>query len=133
VHTRSTHGTAYYEIEFKNMKATPCVLDGYPSVSSFGTNSTVHVGPPATRNPGSPAHKVGLSPEGTATALLRMVNARRFPSRCRPKTVSGILVQPPGLTHSVRLPLSGLTCANPRYHALTVNAVVEGALPPQGD
>jgi len=132
-HARAARGATRYPIAFKNMSADSCTLRGFPEVSFFGKNYSIKVGSAATRNHGSAEHPVGLSPEGTAVALLRVVNAKKYPSRCGQTTVSGISVRPPGLTNSVRLPLSGLTCKNPRYHVLTVNAVVEGPPPPQGD
>jgi hypothetical protein len=130
---KPTRGAATYRIEFKNLSPTSCTLYGFPGVAFFGANDSVQVGPAATMNHGSPEHLVGLPTQGTAIAQLTMANAEKYPSRCHRTAVSGIVVTPPGLTKSVRLPLSGLTCTNRKYHVLTVNAVVQGPPPPGGD
>lgn len=131
--TRSRRGVADYEIEFKNQQTATCTLYGFPSVAFFGTNDSVQVGSAATMNHSSPEHPVRLVTEGTAIAQLTVANAKMYPSRCRQTTVSGVLVRPPGLTQSVRLPLSSLTCTNREYHVLSVTALVEGPPPPGGD
>ena len=115
-----------YPINFQNISAVACTLDGFPEVSFFGKSYSIRVGAPATQNHGTPQHVVTIQPEGIATALLSLENATRYPGGCRQTRVGGILVRPPGLTRSVRLPLSVLACANPKYHVLTVNAVVLG-------
>jgi hypothetical protein len=72
---------------------------------------------------------ITVPPEGTAIALITVVNANKYPVACDQTRVGGILVNPPSMTHPVRLPLSALTCANPKYHVLTVNALVQGPQP----
>jgi hypothetical protein len=128
---RAAAGLASYPIEFENMSATKCTLYGFPSVSFTGRNYLIQVGPTATRNRRSPEHLVTIAPEGSAIALITVVDAKKYPRHCGRTTVSGILVHPPGLTSSARLPFSGMTCVNPRYHVLTVNAAVPGN-PPNG-
>ena len=125
-------GTAHYPIRFLNETTVPCTLYGFPGVSFFGQNSLSLVGPTARSNHGSPEHLITLPPEGFAIAQVNVVNAKNYPPACRQTKVSGILVYPPGITTSLRLPLSSVTCANKRYHVLTVDAVVQGPPPPSG-
>jgi hypothetical protein len=124
--SKAVAGTAYYPIEFENLAAIPCTLYGFPRVSLTGENYSTRVGAAATSNHGSPEHLITLPPDGSALALLGVANANKYSSGCGQATVSGMIVDPPGLTNSVRLPFSGLTCSNTRYHVLTVNAVVTG-------
>jgi len=125
-HATQTAGTAYYPIVFENLSSTPCTLEGFPSVTFTNTNFSAKIGSAATKNPSSLAHLVTLEPEGTAKALLGVANADNYSSSCGQTAVGGILVQAPSLTNTVRLPFTGLTCVNPRYHVLTVDAVVLG-------
>ena len=125
-HASHTAGTAYYPIVFENLSSTPCTLEGFPTVSFTSINFSAKIGPAATRNPSSFAQLVTLEPEGTAKALIAVVNANNYSSSCGQTAVGGILVQPPSLTNLVRLPFTGLTCVNPRYHVLTVDAVALG-------
>jgi Protein of unknown function (DUF4232) len=117
--------TASYRIVFMDMADAPCKLDGFPGVSFYGRNST-QIGSAAVQNQSSPQQPVEVVPEGTVIAKFKVVNANRYSSACRQTTVRRIVVHPPGLTDSVRLPFSGLACANRKYHVLTVNAVVQG-------
>jgi hypothetical protein len=112
-----------YPIEFINISGTPCTLHGFPSVSLAAGSSYSPVGPAATSNRGSGDHLITIPPEGTATALLVVENAKDLSGSCRQTTVTTILIDPPGLRHTVRIPFSGLACANPRYHVMTVDAV----------
>ena len=125
-HARAARGATHYPIEFMNMSLAPCTLHGFPDVAFFGENNSVQVGSAARRNHGSTEHLITLPPEGFAIAQVSVANAKMYPRGCRQTKVSGILVHPPGLTTSIRLSLSGLTCANRRYHVLTVNAVAQG-------
>ena len=131
-HGRVTGRAAQYPIKFMDMSAIACTLYGFPGVSFSSENYSIQVGPAARDNRGSPEHLVTLQSAGSAIAQISVVNAKKYPRGCRQKRVSGLLVRPPGLTKSVRLPFSGLTCANPRYHVLTVNAVVQGPPPASG-
>jgi len=129
---RTAGGKVRYPIRFQNISAAPCTLSGFPAVSFISKNYMRRVGSPATRNHGSPPHLITVPAEGTAIALISVVNADKYPVACDQTQVGGILVNPPSLTHPVRLPLSALTCANPKYHVLTVNALVQGP-PAVGD
>jgi hypothetical protein len=61
--------------------------------------------------------------------MISVADAVNYPSGCRPTRVTGLLVQPPRMTHAVRLPVTGMTCLNRKYHLLTVTAVEQGRTP----
>jgi hypothetical protein len=124
----SAGGLTNYPIEFINVSGTPCNLYGFPSVYfATGKSYSTPVGAAAAKRAGSPEHLITIPPEGTANALISMEDAKNLSSGCRQTTVTGILIHPPGLTKTVRIPFSGLTCANPRYHVMTVDAVRIGS------
>jgi hypothetical protein len=118
-------GTGSYRIVFMDMANVPCKLDGFPSVYFYGKKLT-QIGAAAVQDHSSTAQLVEVVPEGTVIAKIKVVSADRYPGACRQTAVSGIAVDPPGLTHTVRLPFSGLACANRKYHLLTVDALVQG-------
>jgi hypothetical protein len=132
-HATKTAGTAYYPIVFQNLSATPCTLYGFPAVAFTGKNYTTRVGPAATRNQSSPERLVTIEPEGTARARIGVADANNYSSSCDQAAVDGLLIQPPSLTNSVRLPFTGVTCVNPGYRVLTVDAVVPGPALADGD
>jgi hypothetical protein len=124
--TKVAADTAYYPIEFQNISSTPCTLYGFPRVFFTGKNYSTRVGSVATSNQASPEHLITLPADGSAIAVMSVVNVSKYSSGCGQTAVSALLVRPPGLTNSVQLPFNGMTCVNPRYHVLTVDAVVTG-------
>lgn len=109
---RTAGGTTFYPIDFMNMSATSWSLYGFPSVSFTDKNYSSQVGPAAARNTSSPEHLIRLTPGASGAALISVVNARNYSGGCGQTAVSGLLVEPPGLTNVIRLPLGGLTCVN---------------------
>jgi hypothetical protein len=127
-HARKAAGKADYPIEFINISSTSCTLYGFPRVSfATGSNYSIAVGPAAAHNHASTKHLITVPPEGTARALVGVLNARNFPSGCRETTVTAIVVRMPSFTTSVHLPFNGVTCVNHKDHVLTVNAMMQGA------
>jgi hypothetical protein len=103
-------------------------VDGFPSVFlGTGSNYSMKVGAAAAHNHASTEHLITVPPEGTARALVSVVNARTFSGGCRRTTVTAIIVRLPSFTAPVHLPFNGVTCVNHRDHVLTVNAMVQGA------
>jgi hypothetical protein len=120
-------GTAYYEILFTNVSGSTCTLYGFPGVSFTGETYAVQVGPAATRNPGSKPALVTLPPGAVASAEISVVDAQNYsPGPCGLTTASGVLVYAPNLTTAIGLPFNGYTCVHPKYHVLSVDAVVPG-------
>ena len=127
-HSRRAASKADYPIEFINISSTSCTLYGFPRVSfATGSNYSIAVGSAAAHSHASSKHLITVPPEGTASALVSVLNAKNFSSGCRETAVTAIVVRLPSFTTSVRLPFNGVTCVNRRDHVLTVNAMVQGA------
>src|SRR3954453_17548441 len=92
-------GSTYEPLVFTNKGSATCTLNGYPGVSFVAPSSGKQVGAPASRNPQHPAALVTLAPGATASALLQIANEANYPATtCKPTTVSGLRVSPPGAT-----------------------------------
>src|SRR3954452_7238976 len=92
-------GSTYEPLVFTNKGSATCTLNGYPGVSFVAPTTGKQVGAAASRNPQHAARLVTLAPGATASALLQVANEANFPlSTCRPTTVSGLRVYPPGST-----------------------------------
>jgi hypothetical protein len=111
-------GQRYVPILFTNAGTAPCTLRGFPGVAGLDAagRQVMQAGrassgvAPITLTPGATAHSVVHStaiPSGTATA-------------CAADYVA-LLITPPGLTTSVRRPVSLPSCG-----FLTVTAVAAG-------
>jgi hypothetical protein len=131
---RTAGGTTDYQIEFINISGALCTLYGYPGVSFVsGRTYSIPVGSAATRSHSSPEDLVLLSPEGTATAVISVENVKDLSGGCGQTTISAIVIHAPSSANAVRLPFTGQTCVNPRYHMLSVGPVVHGSLATGGD
>jgi hypothetical protein len=90
-------GGSYYPLDFTNISAAACTMDGYPGVSFVTAAGGSQIGAAAVRNPAFPPAVVTLSPGGTAHASLRVASAANYPpSQCRPVTAHYLSVYPPG-------------------------------------
>jgi hypothetical protein len=95
---------------FVNSGTTMCTLTGHPGVSYVAGDDGHQVGAPATRTGG--AATVKLVPGSTASALLHETNYANFDqATCKPVTVRGLRVYPPGSTRAVFLPRVGKQCS----------------------
>ena len=91
-------GTTYQQIDFRNLGATACVLDGYPSLVFLDGRSHV-VGGPATRANimGTPLVAVTVAPGESGHASMGVETAANDPpSACRPTATIKIRVTVPG-------------------------------------
>jgi hypothetical protein len=115
-------GSSFYALQFTNLSGHACTLGGYPGVS--GVNLTgQQVGRAASRNP-SRRGTVKLAKGGTATAILRIVDAGNFPTAtCHQVTAAGLRVYPPNRTTAklVPFPFAACSAAGPAY--LSVEAL----------
>jgi len=92
-------GSTYEPLVFTNKGSATCTLNGYPGVAFVAPNSGKQVGAAASRNPQHAATKVTLAPGKSASAMLQVANEGNYPaSACKPTTVSGLRVYPPGAT-----------------------------------
>jgi hypothetical protein len=116
-------GSVYVEIVFTNLSQQPCSLYGYPGVSLASGTPLRQVGLAATENPVPPRELVTLLPQGTASALLRIVDAGNYSAaQCGPVATSWLQVYPPNQTVPLYVRYSSHGCAKP-VHLLSVDVV----------
>jgi hypothetical protein len=98
-----------------------CELRGFPGVSYVAGDDGHQVGPAAAFD-GPRGGEIVLAKGRTATARLRLVDVGVFDAgACRPTTVRGLRIYPPGSTTSLFVPLEGRGCAgDPGRPQLTV-------------
>jgi Protein of unknown function (DUF4232) len=87
-------GTIYYPVEFTNVGAHACWLDGYPKVAGI-TMSIKQIGPAAGHLKAT-AHRVVIGHNQTAHALVGIVDAG-FITGCHAATGAGLAIIPPGV------------------------------------
>ncbi|HTU72153.1 MAG TPA: DUF4232 domain-containing protein [Trebonia sp.] len=120
-------GSFYHVIDFTNISAAPCTLQGYPGVSLRDARSA-QIGAAATRTLTPGPSVVKLAPGATANATLKLEDAENFPaSQCHPVTSAFLLVYPPNQTQSVKIALNEETCASSAVKVLAVSAVTSGS------
>lgn len=125
----SAAGSHYQPIVFTNRTHATCTLTGYPGVSFVAPGTGRQVGTAATRNAQHAVIQIALSPGGSASALLQIVNRANYPSdHCNARGVSGFRVYPPGNTAAAYVPFRGGThrACSSQVEQLAVDAVVAG-------
>lgn len=119
-------GSSYYNLEFTNLGAGSCTLNGYPGVSGISLSGT-QLGSPGSRDPQHRPAAVTLAPRATAHAVLRIVDALNYPkSACGPLSAAGVRVYPPGQTAAKIVPYPFLACSRTGSNYLSVEAVQPG-------
>lgn len=125
--SQGTAGSVYVAIVFTNLSNQTCTLYGYPGVSLASGAPVKQVGLAATENPSPPRQLVTLRPHGTASALLRIVDAGNYsPAQCGPVATSWLQVYPPNQTVPLYVHYSSNACSKP-VHLLSVNVVQPGS------
>ena len=119
-------GSTYVQIVFTNISGGTCTLYGYPGVSFAGGTPVSQIGLAATEDPATTRQLVTLAPGAVASALLRVVTAQNFGSRCHLATASYLQVYPPNQTTPIYISYSSSACSNP-LHLLTVDVVKPGS------
>jgi hypothetical protein len=116
------HGTSY-TLEFTNVSARACSLDGYPEVSAYAGSQ---VGSPAARDASVPPRPVTLAPGATAHAVLYVTGTARFAAAaCGRVTAPDLRVSPPGeaAARPAYLPVRLPACSRPGPRFLSVQPV----------
>ena len=116
-------GSIYYHLELTNQSGHTCTLRGYPGVSAVDLGGH-QLGSPGSRDSAHPAHLVTLHPGGTATAVLRVVEAGNFPATaCHRVGAAGVRVYPPNQTASRTVPFPFEACSHTGPVILMVESV----------
>jgi hypothetical protein len=113
-------GTAYYQLELRNVGSSRCYVEGYAGVSFVAGSNGHQVGAAAARSSAASIPEVVLSPGQVAFALLGVHDAYNFGSACNPTPVLGFRVYPPNQTTALYVPHSDEGCANASVDTLIV-------------
>lgn len=121
-------GSQYLPIVWTNKSQHACTLFGYPGAAYVAPSSGNQVGAAATRNPQHSPTMVTVQPGRHASSLVQLTNYQNYPkSRCKPTSVSGLRVYPPGSRSAefVKFQTMRKACST-QVHQLSVEAVVKG-------
>lgn len=121
-------GSVYQPIIWTNKSQSACTLNGYPGAAYVAPNTGQQIGAAATRNPQHAPSTVTIQPGGHASALVQMADYQNYPkTRCKPTSVSGLRVYPPGSRSAefVKFAQQHKACST-TVHQLSVEATVKG-------
>jgi hypothetical protein len=114
-------------IVFRNLRAAPCTLSGWPSVSQAVTAPVTNIGLPSKADTSTPRTVVTVPPGGFASARLKIDYANnQLAVACKPVKATLLRVIPPGQ----RTPLSiafGTTACKGTARLMSVTSVVQGS------
>jgi hypothetical protein len=106
-------GSAYYPLNFTNISASSCTLEGYPGVSFVASPGGGQIGSPASRNPVVTPAAVTLAPGASGHATLQVVDALNYStSACKPVTAHWLRIFPPDQYAAVHVRFTALTCSS---------------------
>jgi hypothetical protein len=119
LNTQADHaaGSSYYKLGLTNLSGHTCTLRGFPGVSAVGIAGQ-QLGRAAARSHTGAPRQVRLPNNGTAVAVLQIVNVHNFQrSACRPVVAAALRVYPPSQTASklVPFPFSACSRSGPVY------------------
>jgi hypothetical protein len=117
-------GSVFRALIFTNTGSRTCELRGFPGVSYVAGDDGHQVGPAAEMS-GERGAQVPIAPGGTAVTRLQLVNVLNFEEAvCRPTSVRGLRVYPPGDTASLFVAMDGTGCAGtPPGQQLSVQTI----------
>jgi hypothetical protein len=120
-------GSVYLQIDFTNASGAACTLYWYPGVAlTTAMTSASQVGAAATRITDTPAKRVTLAPDASASATLRIVDVANYPAAtCGPVNGNYIQVYAPGQKNAAYLSYPAMTCTKPVF-ALGIAAIQPG-------
>jgi hypothetical protein len=116
-------GSIYYNLEFTNLGATSCVVQGYAGVSAV--NLAGHqIGSPASRDRAFTPTLITLGHGESAKAILQVAETGNYPpSFCKAGTAAGLRVYPPGQAVSKVVPFPFSACMSSGESYLHIEGV----------
>jgi Protein of unknown function (DUF4232) len=126
----ATAGSVYYALQFTNVSATTCTMDGYPGVTFVASPGGDAIGGPAVRDPTFAGELVTLAPGTMAHASLQVAIAANYPAHvCDPATAHWLQVYPPNQYTALYVPFTAQTCTGsiPTGSTLGIYVVRPGA------
>ena len=105
-------GVSAYPVDFTNTSGSACTLIGYPTVAAYDTSPDGYrqVGNTAAADSSVTAGRVLLRPGGTAHSDVDISSVAPGVA-CRPATVTGLRVVPPGASRPQYLRVQLTTCS----------------------
>jgi Protein of unknown function (DUF4232) len=119
-------GGTYYTLEFTNVSARVCSLDGYPEVSAYVGSQVggAQIGSAAAHDTSVRPHPVMLQPGQTAHSVLRVASIETFrPTACAQVTAPELRVVVPDQVRPAFVPIHVSACSKPGPKFLSVQAI----------
>jgi hypothetical protein len=114
-------------IAFKNLRAAPCTLSGYPSVAQASGTPPTDIGQPATADLTTPRTVVTVPPGGFASARLKIAYAtNQLAVACKPVKATWLRVTPPNERTPINISF-GTTACKGTAKLMSVTSVVQGS------
>jgi hypothetical protein len=131
-------GSVYYDLEFTNLSAHSCTLEGYPGLSgvnlagrqlgSAAARDAARVPAVITLTSGTSATGLAVFSSGsTATVVVQLTDTANFAATaCDHATAAGLRVYPPDQTASKVVPFPFVACSRSGTVYLHVEAMQKG-------
>jgi Protein of unknown function (DUF4232) len=119
-------GGTYYTLEFTNVSARVCSLDGYPQVSAYAGSQIggTQIGSAASRDTSVRPQPVMLQPGQTAHSVLRVASTETFrPTACAQVTAQELRVVLPDQVRPAFVPIHVSACSKRGPEFLSVQAI----------
>jgi hypothetical protein len=119
-------GRTYYTLEFTNVSARACSLDGYPDVSAYtgGRAGGNQIGSAATWDTSVRPQSVTLAPGQTAHSVLRVTSTMTFQATaCAQVTASELRVTLPDQVRPSFVPIRVFACSKRGPEFLSVQPI----------
>jgi hypothetical protein len=114
-------------IAFKNLRAAPCTLAGWPTVYQATSAPVTNVGQPSTADASTPRTLVTVPPGGFASARLKIAYAaNQLAVACKPVKATLLRVIPPGQRTPINIAF-GTTACRGTAKLMSVTSVVQGS------
>jgi hypothetical protein len=116
----------YYTLEFTNVSARVCSLDGYPEVSAYagGQGGGTQIGSAAAHDTSVRPQPVMLQPGQTAHSVLRVASTGTFQrTACARVTAPELRVVVPDQVRPAYMPIRVSACSKPGPKFLSVQAI----------
>jgi len=114
-------------IAFRNLRAAPCTLSGWPTVFQAAGTPVTNIGQPATANTSTARTVVTVPPDGFASARLKIAYAtNQLAVACKPVKATWLRVIPPGQRTSLNISF-GTTACKGTAKLMSVSSVTQGS------
>jgi hypothetical protein len=123
---RFESGGTYYTLEFTNVSARVCSLDGYPDVSAYAGDLAggTQIGSAAARDTSVRPRPVTLAPGQTAHSVLLVTSTGTFePTACAQVTAPELRVTPPDQVRATFVPIHLPACSKKGLEFMSVQAI----------